>query len=162
MSEESGGGRRIKVVEPDGSEPARSRGHLGEPAPGHVAGDGRGSRQAVLRISHVEPWSITRVAFAVSCAMAIVFVVAAIVFWIVMKITGVWGLVDDALTSVLSDGSQNFDIGNYFGLWRLLIFTVVLSATNIFLMTALAALGARLYNAVADLVGGVQVTFTDD
>jgi hypothetical protein len=136
VSEESGGGRR--------AEASGTR------------------REAVLHISHIEPWSVTRVAFALSCALAIVFVVATLVFWIVMKVTGVFGLLGDAMTGVLSDGSQQFSVGSFVGLVRLLVFTLILSAVNVVMMTALAAIGARLYNIVAELVGGVEVTFTDD
>lgn len=121
-----------------------------------------GGRAAQLRLSHIEPWTATRVAFAVSCAMAIVFVVAAIVFWIVMKITGVFGQVDEAVTSVLSDGTEQFTVSNYFGFWRMIFYALVLAVINIVMSTALAAIGARIYNTVAELVGGVQVTFSDD
>lgn len=133
-----------------------------EPA-GHVKVDEPARpREAVLRISHVEPWSVTRVAFVLSCAISIMLVVAVLVCWIVMKVTGVFGLLGDALTGVISDGSQKFTIGSFLGLIRLLFFTVILSIINVFMVSALAAVGARLYNTVADLAGGIQVTFTDD
>ena len=40
--------------------------------------------------------------------------------------------------------------------------TLVLSAINVVLMTALATIGAHLYNLAAQLLGGLEVTFSDD
>lgn len=130
-------------------------------APAPVAEDGSG-RQASLRLNHVEPWSVTRIAFAVSVAMMIVGVVAVTIFWVVLSITGVWGQVNDSITSVLSDDSSSFDITDYLGFWRLVGLTLVLSAINVILMTALATIGAHLYNLAAQLLGGIEVTFGED
>jgi hypothetical protein len=131
------------------------------PAPASVDEDGSG-RQASLRLNHVEPWSVTRIAFAVSVAMMIVGVVAVTIFWVVLSITGVWGQVNDSITSVLSDDSSNFDITDYLGFWRLVGLTLVLSAINVVLMTALATIAAHLYNLAAQLLGGIEVTFGED
>jgi hypothetical protein len=119
-------------------------------------------RQASLRLNHIEPWSVTRIAFAVSVAMMVVGVVAVTIFWVVLSITGVWGQVNDSITSVLSDDSSSFDITDYLGFWRLVGLTLVLSAINVVLMTALATIGAHLYNLAAQLLGGIQVTFGED
>ncbi len=119
-------------------------------------------RQANLRLNHVEPWSVTRIAFAVSVAMMIVGVVSMTIFWVVLNITGVWDQVNDAVTSVLSDNSSSFDITDYLGFWRLIGLTLVLSAINVVLMTALATIGAHLYNLAAQVLGGIEVTFGED
>jgi hypothetical protein len=126
-----------------------------------VEDDGSG-RQASLRLNHVEPWSVTRIAFAVSVAMMIVGVVAVTIFWAVLSITGVWGQVNDSITSVLSDDSSSFDITDYLGFWRLVGLTLVLSAINVVVMTALATIAAHLYNLAAQLLGGIEVTFGED
>ena len=119
-------------------------------------------RRASLRLVHVEPWSVTRMAFVVSVAMMIVAVVAVSIFWIVLSVTGVWGQINDSVTSVLSDDGGTFDIKDYLGFGRLFGLTLVLSAINVVLMTALATIGAHLYNLAAQLLGGLEVTFSDD
>lgn len=119
-------------------------------------------RRASLRLVHVEPWSVTRLAFVVSVAMMIVAVVAVAIFWIVLNVTGVWDQINDSVTSVLSDDSGNFDITDYLGFGRLVGLTLVLSAINVILMTALATIGAHLYNLAAELLGGLEITFSDD
>ena len=105
---------------------------------------------------------MARIAFAVSVSLMIVGVVAMTIFWVVLNVTGVWGQVNDAVTSVLSDDSSSFDITDYLGFWRLIGLTLVLSAINVVLMTALATIGAHLYNLAAQVLGGVEVTFSED
>lgn len=126
------------------------------PAPG---GSGR---RASLRLTHVEPWSVTRLAFAISVAMMIVAVVAVTIFWIVLEVAGVWDQINDSFTTVLSDDSASFNVTDYFGIGRVVGLTLVLSAVNVVLMTALATIGAHLYNLAAQLMGGVEVTFAED
>jgi hypothetical protein len=119
-------------------------------------------RRASLRLVHIEPWSVTRLAFVVSVAMMIVAVVAVSIFWVVLNVTGVWGQVNDSVTSILSDDGGTFDIRDYLGFGRIFGLTLVLSAINVVLITALATIGAHLYNLAAQLLGGLEVTFSDD
>lgn len=156
----SGGPAPVKST---GSTNAKPAAKAARPAPREsVAPSAPSGRRASLRLVHVEPWSVTRLAFVVSVAMMIVAVVAVAIFWIVLNITGVWGQVNDSVTSVLSDDSGNFDIRDYLGFGRLVGLTLVLSAINVILMTALATIGAHLYNLAAELLGGLDVTFSDD
>jgi Transmembrane domain of unknown function (DUF3566) len=142
-----------------GAKPSAPSAKPERQAPSPAAQPGR---RASLRLVHVEPWSVTRLAFVVSVAMMIVAVVAVSIFWVVLNVTGVWGQVNDSVTSVLSDDSGTFDIKDYLGFGRLFGLTLVLSAINVVLMTALATIGAHLYNLAAQLLGGLEVTFSDD
>lgn len=120
------------------------------------------TRRASLRLTHVEPWSVTRLAFAISVSMMIVAVVAVSIFWVVMEATGVWDQINGSVTSVLSDDSTSFNITDYLGFSRMVGLTLVLSAINVILTTALATIGAHLYNLAAQLLGGVEVTFAEE
>lgn len=119
-------------------------------------------RRASLRLVHVEPWSVTRLAFAISVAMMIVGVVAVTIFWVVLDAAGVWTQINNSVTNVLSDNSSSFDITDYLGVKRMVGLTLVLTAINVVLMTALATIGAHLYNLAAQLLGGVEVTFAEE
>lgn len=141
----------------DGSGKQAAKGTTASPASAASSG-----RRASLHLTHVEPWSVTRLAFAISVAMMIVAVVAATIFWIVLELAGVWGQINDSFTSVLSDDSSSFDVKDYFGFWRVFGLTLVLSAINVVITTALATIGAHLYNLAAQLMGGVEVTFTEE
>lgn len=122
--------------------------------------DARGGRAATLRMSYIEPWSVTRMAFAISVAMMIVGVVAVAIFWVVLDVTGVWEQIDGSVTTVLSDDSSSFRITDYLGFGRLVGLSLVVSALNVIIMTILATIAAHLYNLAAQLLGGFEVTYT--
>ncbi len=129
------------------------------PSANEAAGVGR---RASLRLTHVEPWSVTRLAFAISVAMMIVAVVAVGIFWQVLNFVGVWDQINDSFTTVLSDDTGSFNVTDYFGFGRVMGLTLVLSAVNVILMTVLATIAAHLYNLAAQLMGGVEVTFAEE
>jgi nitrogen fixation-related uncharacterized protein len=122
--------------------------------------ESRSGRAATLRLSYVEPWSVTRMAFAISVALMIVAVVAAAIFWVVLDVTGVWDQVDGSVTSVLSDETSTFRITDYLGFGRLVGLSLVLSALNVVIMTVLATIAAHLYNLAAQLLGGFAMTYS--
>lgn len=123
---------------------------------------GPSGRRASLRLTHIEPWSVTRLAFAISVAMMIVAVVAVAIFWVVLDVVGVWDQINDSFTTVLADNSSSFNVTDYFGLTRVVGLTLVLSAVNVILATALATIAAHLYNLAAQLMGGIGVTFSEE
>jgi nitrogen fixation-related uncharacterized protein len=131
-------------------------------APAAAAAPSGSGRQARLRLTHVEPWSVTRLAFVVSVALMIVSVVAVTIFWVVLDLTGIWDQLNGTITNVLSDSEGSFDLTDYLGLGRLVGLTLVFSAINVVLMTAIATIAAHLYNLAAQLLGGIEVTFSDD
>lgn len=115
-----------------------------------------------VRLVRVEPYSVTRLAFVVSVALMIVTTVAVALFWLMLAVTGVWGEINEAVASLSSDAAASFDITDYLGFTRMVGGTLVISGINVVLMTALATIGAHLYNLAAALLGGVEATLTDD
>lgn len=131
-----------------------SRSAVGRPRP----------RRARLVLARVDPWSVMKLGFLLSIALAIIAVVAVIVLWTVLDTMGVFDSVGRSVESVTraSDSAQGIDILDYVGLSRVLTVTVVLAGVNVVLMTALCTLAAFMYNMAASLVGGLHVTFTED
>jgi hypothetical protein len=105
-----------------------------------------------------------KLSFLLAIALAVIAVVAVFVIWTVLDTMGVFDSVGSTVESITrsSDNSQGVDILDYVGLSRVLSLTVVLAGVNVVLMTALATLGAFMYNMAASLVGGLNVTFTED
>lgn len=122
------------------------------------------ARRARLVLSRVDPWSVMKLSFLLSIALAIVAVVAVFVLWSVLDAMGVFDSVGSTVESVTksSDNAQGIDILEYVGLGKVLSITMVLSAVNAVLLTALCTLSAFLYNVGASLVGGLHLTFTED
>ncbi|PSJ28719.1 hypothetical protein B7P34_11095 [Streptosporangium nondiastaticum] len=143
------------------------------PVPGPVAPQGAAprpagrpaprTRTARLRVSKADPWSVMKVSFLLSIALGICTIVAAGVLWGVMDAMGVFstvgGTISDATTS--SDGG-GFDLESFLSLPRVLLFTSVIAVINVVLATALATLGAFVYNLSAGFVGGVELTLAED
>ncbi len=122
------------------------------------------ARRARLVLARVDPWSVMKLSFLLAIALAVVAVVAVFVIWSVLDTMGVFDSVGGTVESITrsSDNSQGVDILDYVGLSRVLSLTIVLAGVNVVLMTALSTLGAFLYNMAASLVGGLNVTFTED
>ncbi len=120
------------------------------------------TRQASLKIIRVDPWSVSKVVFALTVAMMIVAVVAVTILWIVLSFAGVWDQINSSVTTVLSDDSGSFDITHYLGFGRIVGLTLILSAINVVITTAVATIGAYLYNLAAQLVGGFDVTLAEE
>ena len=146
--------------EPKKAAPTQAAPSTPTPAPEQRQQLGGAGREATLRLSHVDPWSVTRMAFAISVALMIVAVVAVAIFWLVLEALGIWDQIDGSVTSVLSDDSSAFSITDYLGFGRLVGLTLVLSALNVLIATVLATIAAHLYNLGAQVLGGFQVTYT--
>jgi hypothetical protein len=136
---------------------------ISSPAPSRPAARNR-PRRARLVLARVDPWSVMKLSFLLSIALAVVAFVAVFVLWSVLDTMGVFESVGTSVESVTrsSDSAEGVDIFDYIGLGRVLSLTVVLAGVNVVLMTALCTLGAFLYNMAASLVGGLHVTFTED
>nr|WP_255669121.1 DUF3566 domain-containing protein [Aeromicrobium duanguangcaii] len=124
-----------------------------------AAADSGTTRSAQLKVKHIDPWSVTKMAFVVSVALMVVSVVAVTVFWLVMQITGVWGSLNDSVSNVLADDASGFDVTDYLGFGRVVGLTLLVSSLNVIFMSALATIAAHLYNLAAGILGGIEVTF---
>lgn len=123
----------------------------------------RPPRRARLRLTRVDPWSVMKTAFLLSIAFGIVTVVSVFMVWSVLGAAGVWDSINSAVGSVLSsDGESTFDVEDYINTGRVMGFTVLVAAIDVFLLTAIATLSAFLYNMAAALLGGLDVTLAED
>ncbi|MFF2030474.1 DUF3566 domain-containing protein [Arthrobacter sp. NPDC058192] len=119
-------------------------------------------RRAKLLVSKVDPWSVLKMAFLLSVALGIVTVVAAIVLWTVLDLTGIFDQVDSLLGTLAGSESGGFELKKVASLGQVASFATIIAVINVVLLTALSMLSAVLYNIAATLVGGIGVTLTDD
>ena len=123
----------------------------------------RGTRRARLRLVHLDPWSVMKTSFLLSIAFGIVTVVAVAVVWSVLGAAGVWDSINKTVQDVLGgESATTFDVENYVGTSRVMGFTMIVAVVDVVLITAIATLGAFLYNLSAALLGGVEVTLAED
>ena len=64
--------------------------------------------------------------------------------------------------TVFNDPENPFDLMDFLGFGRVLSLSIVVGVIDVILITALSTLGAFLYNICSALVGGIQLTLTDD
>jgi Transmembrane domain of unknown function (DUF3566) len=124
----------------------------------------RAPRRARLRLSRIDPWSVMKVSFLLSIAFGIVTVVSVFMVWSVLGAAGVWTSINNTVSDTVSSGNNvsTFNIEDYLGLSRVLGFTMLVSVIDVILITAIATLGAFLYNMAASLLGGIEVTLAED
>jgi hypothetical protein len=102
--------------------------------------------------------------FAVSVVLFIVVVVATSVLYLALDTMGVWNSVNESLKTLVSasggtDGATS--TGFRITAWGVIGTSMLIGAVNVVLFTALATLGAFIYNVCADLVGGVELTLAE-
>ncbi|WOT35965.1 DUF3566 domain-containing protein [Streptomyces coeruleorubidus] len=120
-------------------------------------------RKARLRVSKADPWSVMKVSFLLSIALGICTIVAAAVLWMVMDAMGVFSTVGGTISEATgSNESNGFDLQAFLSLPNVLMFTSVIAVIDVVLATALATLGAFIYNLSAGFVGGVELTLAED
>ncbi|WP_455352949.1 DUF3566 domain-containing protein [Streptomyces sp. SYSU K217416] len=170
------------AAQPAGTQPYHPPQAYATPAgPGATQGGGQGqqgtavrlprtgartvprTRKARLRVAKADPWSVMKVSFLLSIALGICTVVASAVLWMVMDAMGVFSTVGGTISEATgSNESNGFDLQSFLSLPRVLIFTSVIAVIDVVLATALATLGAFIYNLSAGFVGGVELTLAED
>lgn len=117
-------------------------------------------RRLRVTVNRVDPWTVLRLSFLLSIAAAVITVVAVMLLWAMLQVGGVFGSVDETLNTVLDEGSLT--ITQYFSFLRVFSLAVLVGAVDVVLITALATIGAFLYNLAASLTGGLEMTVTED
>ena len=120
-------------------------------------------RRVKLTVSRVDPWSVMKMSFLLSVAVGIAGVVMMAVLWMILSSMGVFADINRTVEDVLStNNGSSFDLMDYIGLGRVVSLSIVIGVIDVILMTAISTLGAFLYNVCSSLVGGLQLTLTDD
>ncbi len=147
--------------------PVRERG-VRDPATGPMTGTPTGpsmmrtpgqGRRARLRVTRVNPLSVAQLTFAFSLCVFVVLMIASAVLWFVLNSIGVFDSVVNA-ADTLTDGA-NGGVRSWLSFTRAMEIGLLIGAINVILMTALATLGALLYNLCTEMVGGIEVTLGD-
>jgi hypothetical protein len=129
------------------------------PAPNVLRRPGRGPRRANLQIKRFDPWSVLKLSLVLGIALFFVWLVAVGALYAVLDGMGVWDKVNGISTDLLQGNSGNaqplISAGRVFGI------AAIVGAVNIVLFSALATVGAFVYNVSADLVGGLEVTLAE-
>ncbi|MBQ1048670.1 DUF3566 domain-containing protein [Micromonospora sp. C51] len=121
----------------------------------------RGPRRARLNLKRIDPWSVMKFAFAVSVVLFIVIVVATSVLYLALDAMGVFSSVNDSLGDLVNAGGGQSTDGFQITARGVIFSSALIGLVNVVLFTALATLGAFVYNVCADLVGGIELTLAE-
>ena len=121
-------------------------------------------RKARLRVARVDPWSVMKVAFVLSIALGIVTLVGTAVVWEVLNGLGVFTSLNKTVGDLTSSGnsSSTFNLASVLSFTRVEGYMLIVALVDVVLVTALATLGAYLYNLSSGFVGGLEVTLAED
>ncbi|MCE0445869.1 DUF3566 domain-containing protein [Streptomyces tricolor] len=121
------------------------------------------TRKARLRVAKADPWSVMKVSFLLSIAFGICTIVASAVLWMVMDAMGVFRRsAARSRRRPARTRANGFDLQAFLSLPHVLTFTTIIAVIDVVLATALATLGAFIYNLSAGFVGGVELTLAED
>lgn len=119
----------------------------------------RGPVRASMQIRRIDPWSTLKVSLLLSVALFFVWMITVAFLYLVLGGMGVWAKlnsnVGDLLNNASGSSAELVSSGTIFG------GAFLIGLVNIVLMTALATIGAFVYNLIIDLIGGIEVTLAD-
>jgi hypothetical protein len=123
---------------------------------------GQQTRRAMLSIERIEPMSVMKFSFLISLVgWVVLFIAVAVIYFtlskigVFTKIEQTWGLV------TYNKNHPGSNLTAWFSASRVLEYTALVCTINAILFTALATIGAALYNLVSNLTGGVEVTLKE-
>lgn len=118
-----------------------------------------GPVRASMQIRRIDPWSTLKVSLLLSVALFFVWMITVAFLYLVLGGMGVWAKlnsnVGDLLNNASGSSAELVSSGTIFG------GAFLIGLVNIVLMTALATIGAFVYNLITDLIGGIEVTLAD-
>ena len=124
-----------------------------------VTGRTQGPVRASMQIRRIDPWSTLKVSLVLSVALFFVWMIAVAFLYLVLGGMGVWSKlnsnVGDLLNNTSGSSADLVSSGTIFG------GAVLIGLVNIVLLSAMATIGAFIYNLTTDLIGGVEVTLAD-
>ncbi len=143
------------------SRPGTLRSPAAEPGPKGARQDAE-VRDAQLVLSRIEPWSVMKFSFMVSLVGLVVLFVAVAALYFAFSTLGVFHSIEHTIVLVTSSkGNPGANASSWFSAGTVLGYTILAGAIDVVLITALATVGAVVYNAVTHLSGGVEITLQE-
>jgi len=114
------------------------------------------TKQVRLRLVYVDFWSVVKLSFLFAICVGIVQVVVVVLLWVVLNSFGIFQLINDTLSPILT---ETFNVVDILPLNQVILFAIIVAVLNIVVGTALGAIAAVLYNLAARITGGLLVGF---
>ena len=120
--------------------------------------ESRAPRQTKVVLSQIQPWSVFKFSLLFYFCLMLVFLFALLILYWVLSVIGVLDSLSNLLTTIgLGNRRTGFEFNGFYIFSRLFLFgligVMVWSLVNLFV--------ALLFNLVADVVGGINVTLSE-
>jgi len=150
-----GRGAAADSAAPRGPQPSQTA----RPAAGAGAPQ---TRRALLALERIEPLSVMKFSFLISLVgWVIVFIAVAVLYFALSKL-GVFAKIEQTVGLITYNKTHpGTNAASWFRASRVLEYTALVCTVNAVLFTALATIGAALYNLVTHLTGGIEVTLKE-
>lgn len=119
------------------------------------------ARKIKLSIARIDTWSTLKLSFLLSVAIGIGIIVAAACVWLMLDSMAVFTKIDDLLQSVGGDEAP-IEILQYFEFNKVISLATIIAVADVIIITLIATLGSVIYNLVSSLIGGLNITLTDE
>jgi len=120
------------------------------------------ARRAMLTLERIEPMSVMKFSFLISLVGWVVLFVAVAVLYFSLSKLGVFTQIEHTVGLVTYNKTHpGTDAASWFRASRVLEYTALVCTINAILFTALATVGAALYNLITNLTGGIEVTLKE-
>jgi hypothetical protein len=133
------------------------------PQPGmQQSGMPQQSRSALLSLQRIETMSVMKFSFLISLVAWVALFVAVAVLYFSLSKLGVFAKIEQTVGLVTYNKNHpGSNAASWFKASRVLEYTALVCTINAILFTALATVGAALYNLVTNLTGGIEVTLRE-
>jgi hypothetical protein len=120
------------------------------------------TRRALLSLERIEPLSVMKFSFLISLVGWVVCFVAVAVIYFALSKLGVFAKIEQTVGLITYNKTHpGSNASSWFSASRVLEYTALVCTINAVLFTALATVGAALYNLVTHLTGGIEVTLRE-
>ncbi|MDR0592512.1 MAG: DUF3566 domain-containing protein [Bifidobacteriaceae bacterium] len=127
-----------------------------------AATSAKGRKRVKLNLSYIAPLSVMKIAFLVSVAMGIAFVVAVYIFWTVLNDRQIFTQINQMITDLVGQNRpESLEILKYVEPSRVMSGAAIIAIIDVIVFTVISTLLAVIYNIIAALVGGVRVTLKE-
>jgi len=120
-----------------------------------------GPRRARLSVSRIDPWTVLKTSFVLSLGLAVIVVVATMLLWVLLSISGTFESFDQTLSDLGGSGAGGVDVGNVLSFGRVMGFALLMGAFEIVMTSALATVITMIYNLTVSFTGGIEVTLSE-
>lgn len=113
----------------------------------------RAPRGRELTLTSIDVHSAGRLGLAAGCVTFVVWVLAWMLLWLVLAVAGVWGRMNTLLADIAGFGGISG--------WGVLGAVALVGVLEFFVVWGIVPLAALVYNAAADVLGGLKLHVAD-